>query len=158
MSPSADHLYSNLWVWSTCGVVTWIQMGLSAGSPGPRMITYRLPVCICACPKLHRPVAVIVFQTICFWFPRISIVIEILLITSGCLACARRSQPYTSGVRSGLSCRWPLSCAHSRAWIIPDGMFPNLWLGRMLRSCAHASLNGREPSGHAINLLIDVLD
>ena len=34
MSPSADHLYSNLWVWSTCGVITWIQMGLGTGSPG----------------------------------------------------------------------------------------------------------------------------
>ena len=53
MSPSADDLYLNLWVWSTCGVVTWIQMGLGAGSSGPRMITYRLPVCICACTNLH---------------------------------------------------------------------------------------------------------
>ena len=53
MSPSVDHLYSNLWVWSTCGVVTWIRMGLDAGSPGLWMITYRLPVCICACPNLH---------------------------------------------------------------------------------------------------------
>ena len=24
MSLSADHLYLNLWVWSTCGVITWI--------------------------------------------------------------------------------------------------------------------------------------
>ena len=53
MSPSVDHLYSNLWVWSTCGVITWIRMGLGARSPGPWMITYRLPVCICACPNLH---------------------------------------------------------------------------------------------------------
>ena len=52
-SPSADHLYSNLWVWSTCRVVTWIRTGLGTGSPDPRMITYRLPVCICACPNLH---------------------------------------------------------------------------------------------------------
>ena len=52
-SPSVDHLYSNLWVWSTCGVITWIQTGLSAGSPGPQMITHRLPVCIYTCPKLH---------------------------------------------------------------------------------------------------------
>ena len=52
-SPSTDHLYSNLWVWSTCRVITWIRMGLGTGSPGPWMITYRLPVCICACPNLH---------------------------------------------------------------------------------------------------------
>ena len=54
MSPSADHLYSNLWVWSTSGVVTWIRTGLSAGSPGLRMITHRLPVCICTAAG-HNP-------------------------------------------------------------------------------------------------------
>ena len=54
MSPSMDHLYSNLWVWSTCRVVTWIWTGLGTKSPGPWMITHRLPVCICACQNLHN--------------------------------------------------------------------------------------------------------
>ena len=54
MSPSTDHLYSNLRVWSTHKVITWIRMGLGARSPGLQMITYRLPVCICACQILHN--------------------------------------------------------------------------------------------------------